>query len=261
MRTHSLLAGLLLALSSSASWAAQPLFTDDTGTQGEGGNQIEFSFDRDRAEQAGLTNTTRTLPFTFTRGITDALDVFASVNHTRLTSSLPGTDASGSGNPSLGLKWRFHENEASKTSFGIKPEVILPVSASNEAAGLGSGRTSYALTAILSQETSFGSVHANLAASRARFRDPAANPDASVIHVSIAPIWDLNEQWKLVADIGAETERAAGNRTRAFLFEIGAIYSPSKDLDFAFGFIRRNDRTTPGTTSNAITAGITWRFK
>ena len=41
--------------------------------------------------------------------------------------------------------------------------------------------------------------------------------------------------------------------------ELGAIYSPSKDLDFALGVIRSladgNARTTQ------VTAGVTWRFR
>jgi len=33
--------------------AFQPLITDDTGTQGSGGNQLELSLNEDRAEAAG----------------------------------------------------------------------------------------------------------------------------------------------------------------------------------------------------------------
>ena len=261
MHSLGLTAGLVVAAASTATWAFQPLITDDTGTQGQGGNQVEFAFNRDRADQAGIANTTHVLPFTYTRGLSDALDVFVSVNHTRLGSSFASADASGSGNPSVGLKWRFYENEASKTSFGIKPELLLPLSESREAAGLGSGRSSYALTAILTQETAFGAVHANLAAGRTRYRDTLANPDASTIRASITPVWEVSEQWKLALDVGNETERAGGNKTRAYFLEIGAIFSPSKDLDFALGLIRRSDRTTPSTTTNAVTAGVTWRFK
>ncbi|MFA6312159.1 MAG: transporter [Sterolibacterium sp.] len=263
MRISTLLSGLLLVASPTA-WAFQPLVTDDTGTQGQDGNQLEFSVDHDREESAGVTNSTRTLPFTYTRGLSDTLDAFVSVNHSRLSSSVPGSDASGSGNPSLGLKWRFYENEASKMSFALKPELLLPVGADKEAAGLGTGRSSYGLTLILTRETGFGAVHANLAAGRNRYRDTLASPDpdTSTVALSIAPVWDLNDRWKLALDVGTEWEReAAGNKSRSNFVELGAIYSPSKDLDLAFGILRRSDDATPGSTVYAATAGITWRFK
>ena len=41
--------------------------------------------------------------------------------------------------------------------------------------------------------------------------------------------------------------------------ELGAIYSPSKDLDFALGIIRNNRDGNTQTTQ--LTTGITWRFK
>ena len=46
---------LTLAGVSLSAFAFQPLITDDTGTQGEGGNQLEFSFNQDREKAAGDT--------------------------------------------------------------------------------------------------------------------------------------------------------------------------------------------------------------
>ncbi|MCX7173254.1 MAG: transporter [Proteobacteria bacterium] len=262
MRTTTLLTGLLLAASSTAAWAFQPMITDDTGTQGEKGNQLEFAYEKDRAEQAGLTNATGVTAFTYTRGLSETLDVFVGANHIRTHTNIPGDDgAAGTGNPSLGLKWRFYENEASKTSFALKPALGLPIDEEKEVVGLGSGRISYSLTAILTQETPFGAVHANLASERTVYRNKTLNPDSSVLRVSIGPVWDVDEKWKLVLDLGSESERAGGSKTHDTFFEIGAIYSPNKDLDFAVGILRYNQNTRPSTVTNIITAGLTWRFK
>lgn len=259
----SLIAGLLCTVASPASLAFQPLITDDTGTQGAGGNQLEFSYARDRETSAGDTNTTRTLPVTYTRGLTDTLDVFISANHTRFSSTVPGSDTSGSGNASVGAKWRFYENDASKTSLGLKPELLLPVSAAKETSGLGTGRTSYGLTLILTQETHFGAVHANLAVGRNRYRETLAtpDPDASTTRASIAPVWDVSEKWKLAVDLGTETENTGGHESRTNFMELGTIYSPNKDLDLAVGVLRRTDNDTPKITTYSVTAGVTWRFK
>lgn len=253
---------LVLAIGAFALPAAafQPLVTDDTGTQGERGNQLEFSIDQDRAREAGETTRTRTLPFTYTRGLSDALDVFAGISHLRIHSSSAGAGASGSGNPVLGVKWRFLENEASRTSFGLKPEILLPVSHARETSGLGDGRLSWALTFIVTQEVAFGAIHANLAAARHRFRDPLA-PNSTTTTVSMAPVWDVAPRWKLALDLGYEAESAGGARTGTRFAELGVIYSPSETLDFALGVIRSTNSADPRRTTNSATLGVTWRFK
>lgn len=258
---HLAVSASLLSLASSAA-AFQPLLTDDTGTQGLAGNQIEGSYTRDRARSAGETSTTRAASAVYTRGVTDTLDLFVQANHTRIGSTDPAvTSASGSGNASIGGKWRFFENEASKTSLAIKPEIRLPLSNSKEAAGLGVGRSSYGLTGILTQELGFGAVHANLFAGRDRYRDSTANPHNTTQRLSLAPVWDVAEGWKLALDLGTQRDRAGGMTTRTQIVEIGAIYSPNKDLDFAVGLIRRSDNVEPKTTTDSATAGVTWRFK
>lgn len=240
-------------------FAFQPLVTDDTGTQGERGNQLEFSIDSDRANEAGQTTRTRTLPFTYTRGITDALDVFAGISHVRIHSSSPGASASGSSNPVIGAKWRFLESEASGASFALKPEILLPVSRAREASGLGDGKTSWALAFIATQEVEFGAIHANLAAARHRFSDPAA-PNSTVIGASVALVWDVVPRWKLALDLGHEREKAGEVTTRSRFAEIGVIYSPTDTLDFALGVIRGTNSANPRATTSSATVGVTWRF-
>jgi hypothetical protein len=251
---------LLVAACVAPSWAFQPLITDDTGTQGAGGNQLEVSFSDDRTDQDGVVSSVRVLPLTYARGLTDTLDIALSANHTRLSSSEPGSEtSSGSGNASVGLKWRFFEDEASKTSMALKVELGLPISLEQERRGLGSGRGSHTVTAILMQETSFGAILFNLASSQVRYGDPGGNPDVSLLRASLAPVWQVNDQWKLALDMGSTRESAAGEHRTTSFVEIGAVYSPGKDLDIALGYISRKD---PSSASNTgMTGGITWRFK
>ena len=243
---------------STAGFAYQPLVTDDTGTQGEGGNQLEFSLEKARTEQSGRIATARILPVTFTRGLSDTLDVFTSVSHVNIGSDLPPGNASGMGNSVLGLKWRLYESQSGETSIALKPQYLLPTSPAKEAAGLGSGRTSYALTAILTQATAFGAVHANLYTARTRYRDTTNNPDAMLYHASIAAVRQFGEAWKLGLDLGTKMVRTAGNSNRADYLETGLVYSPGKDCDLAVGLIRVVDNG--GSKSSTLTAGITWRF-
>jgi len=253
-------AALLLTIGASSSWAFQPLITDDTGTQGQGENQLELSFSEDRIERAGMVNSLRMVPLTYTRGLSETLDISLGVNHTHLDSNAPGAEfISGNGNPSVGLKWRFHENEASKTSMAMKAELGIPINREQEGLGLGSGRGYYIVTAILMQETSFGAILFNLASAQVRYSDTVANPDISLVRASLAPVWQVNDQWKLALDMGITRESTVDKQTYIRFIEIGTVYSPSKDIDIAFGFIRRQEESS--ASSNGITVGISWRFR
>jgi len=237
--------------------AMQPLVTDDTGSQGAGGNQLEFSFNQERSAAEDGTLRTRSLPLVYTRGLSETIDVYAGVGYLRLRGS--GTTKSGAGNPVLGAKWRFLDNEASKTSFAIKPELVFPVSASREEAGLGVGKTSGSLTLIASQELPFGALHFNAGVGRERYRDSTANADATTRRFSLAPVWDVGAQWKLAADLGVESARAAASRVRTTFTELAAIYAPNKALDLALGLIEARDNDK--NTTHSINAGVTWRFE
>lgn len=233
--------------------AFQPLITDDTGTQGAAGNQIELAGTRSRDDAA----TARDVAFVFTRGLSDSLDVFVELGRQRIEAG--GTTEKGPTNPAIGAKWRFFENER-KTSLALKPVYYFPLSAAHENAGLGTGKSSYELSLILTQEMGWGAVHANLLAGRAKYRDPAANPAENVSQFSVAPVWNVADRWKLALDLGVIRTRAAGATENARFGELGVIYSPNEDLDFALGFIRATNRDTDETTKTA-TLGVTWRFK
>lgn len=255
------LTALLLATLSSATLAFQPLITDDTGTQGQDGKQIEVAFVDQQASLAGDTTRTRTLPLVYTWGASDTLDVYLGIVPTQIRSSFPGMDTGGLGNTALGVKWRFLENADSGTSLAIKPEIRLPVGAGQEAAGLGAGTTSYGLSLILSQELPFGAIHFNLVRARDLFLDPDTRPHASTLRVSVAPVWNVCEQWKLALDMGRQSVSTAGDTTTAQLVQLGAIYSPNKDTDIALGWLRNTDDATPQTTTTTATVGLTWRFR
>ena len=233
---------------STSSSALQPLITDDTGTQGEGGNQLEVSYGRDRIRAGGETTRVHSVPVVYTYGLTETVDVYAA------------SPTSGFSNTVVGAKWRFFENEDSGTSLAIKPEIAVPVSKQREEDGLGTGKISGALTFILSQDLPFGSLHFNAGVGRDRFRDSDENPRTDYKRFSLAPVWDVSEQWKLALDVGTESARADGHTVRAKFAEVGAIYSPNKDVDLALGFIRTTDNESPKSTTHTLTGGVTWRF-
>lgn len=255
------LALLTLAGFSLPAAAFHPLITDDTGTQGSGGNQLEFLFNEDRANAAGNIERLHTLPVVYTRGLTETLDVFAGLSYARIRSGTSGGDASGGGNPSFGTKWRFYQSERNKTSFALKPEVLFPISAGREGAGLGEGKTSGNLALILTQVVPFGAIHINAGVARNRYRDTLNHPDRTTTRASIAPVWDVTGQWKLAVDLATQSAHAGGAKVRSNFAELGGIYSPNRDLDFALGILHVPDNDGPRTSRHTATAGITWRFR
>lgn len=241
--------------------AFQPLITDDTGTQGAGGNQLEAGYNRTVDKAPGTRSVTHEVPLVFTRGITDALDLYAGVSYQRIVPDAPATTERGWGNPAFGAKWRFYDNEVSKLSFAFKPEVQLPLSESREARGLGTARASYGAGLLMTKETGFGAVHANLVVERVNYADDALNAAErrTLYRASVAPVWDVAEDWKLALDAGVITNPDPAARAYLGYVELGAIYSPSKDLDLAFGIIRGVRDGNASTTQ--ATVGLTWRFR
>ena len=250
-----------LCLLPAAASAFQPRVTDDTGTQGAGGNQLEAAYNRTVDEIAGVRATTHEVPLVFTRGISDALDLYAGLGYQRIVPPAPETVERGWGNPAVGAKWRFYENEASKLSFALKPEVQLPVSKSKEARGMGTAGTSYSVNLVMTQETGFGAVHANAVAERVNYSDDTLNSAErrTLYRLSVAPVWDVAESWKLALDAGLMTNPDLAVKARMGYVELGAIYSPTKDVDLAVGIVR-NIMDGDVTTTQA-TAGVTWRFR
>jgi len=248
----SLCALCFTALPSVSALAYHPLVTDDTGTQGLAGNQLELGYDFARSKAAGVVDIGREVPFTYTRGLSDNLDVFAGVS--RITSP-----ESGWSNVGVGAKWRFHENEASKFSLALKPEILLPVSAAKETADFGNGKTSFGLTLIASKETDFGELHFNLAAERNNFADDTITDRQNRYRVSFAPVWAVTDQWKLALDLGLQTNPDSTEKARMGYVELGMVYSPSEDMDFSLGITR--DVMDGAIQSTSASFGLTWRFR
>lgn len=238
---------LSLAAASLSAHAFHPLVTDDTGTQGEGGNQLELSASSARA--GGVTD--RSYDLTYARGLSDPLDVAVSISQ-----SDNETGPNGMGNVALGLKWRFYENEASKTSLVVKPTLLLPVSEQKENDGLGNGKTSPEVVLGVTQETGFGAVHANVLIGQDRFKN---SDRLDRTQYSVAPVLAIGEAVQLALDLGITYEKQAGVKTHTSFVELGAVYALNPDLALSAGVVRLRDDARNYATE--ATVGVTWLFK
>jgi hypothetical protein len=256
---HSRRSAVALALLPLSVQAMQPLVTDDTGTQGAGGKQIEVAYlHQGNCSQlsAGCANS---MPITFTYGMAEALDLAVSVTPEQIDNGGVGS-SNGNGNTVLGAKYRFIDDESGDFSLALKPEVALPVSNGAEAAGLGTGKTSYALSLLATDYFTWGRMLADLAANRSNYDDPRL--DAATRRngylASAAVLWVVGDKWQLGGEAGCYTQSDRTLRSTSRFAQLAAIWSPNADTDIAFGIKR--DVDTGGADLWTSTVGVTYRF-
>lgn len=231
--------------------AFQPLVTDDTATQGEGRHQLEWSYTREGERAQGQASRLHAHSVVYTYGLQERLDLYAGGVW------LDVSGRRGWGNPVLGAKWRFHETD--HTHWAVKSEMAWPVSVARERQDLGTGRSSGAVTLILSQEMPFGALHVNAGLGVDRFRE-AAGHSTRFSRFSGAPVWDVTPDFKLTLDLGQERARVAADTVRTRFVQVGLIWALREDLDWAAGWLSSQNKAAQKTRLKAFTTGLTWRF-
>jgi len=236
MRWMALGAGLLVA---SAADAAHPLITEDTGTQGKGGWQLEVNGERNKDDGVRGKAGAATLSY----GFIDNADL-------QLTGSYLDTGAaSGKGDSSIDLKWRFWESGA--LSLGLKPGITLPTGKDEQ--GLGTGKTTYGSLFILSYEPEGWSFHSHAGYRHGR---NAQDQRKSLKHWS-ASLWlKPTDRLKLVSDFSWDTNPDPASDTKVRQRVFGVIYSFSKTFDADIGIRRGNEPAV----DRAVMAEITVRW-
>lgn len=234
-------AGLFLALAAllaSSAQAAHPLITDDTGTQGKGGWQLEVNGERTRNDDVRATQSAAVLSY----GALDNAD---------LQLGLPYLRHQGRLDLAIDWKWRFFEQGA--LSLGLKPGVTLPTG--DESRGLGAGRATWGSLLILSYEPEGAfAFHAHVGYRRNR---NALGQRESLGQLSGAVLFKPVENLKLLLDLSRDTNPDAASRTAIRQAVVGAIWSPSKNVDLDLG-IRRGNGAAPA--DRALLAGVTLRW-
>jgi len=239
------------------SYAAHPLITDDTGTQGTGKFQVEVNseFSRDKATEEGVTTkqTGGEVATILSYGVTNTADIVLGMPYQWFEVREDGEVTSkedGISDMSLEFKWRFYKNDG--LSFALKPGISLPTG--NDEKGLGSGKVTYQLFFITTKEIEPWVFHANLGYIG---NENKADERKNLWHASLATTVEVIKNLNLVGNIGIErnTDRNL-NIHPAFILG-GLIYSVSENFDIDFGI--KGGLNKP-ETDYSILAGIAWRF-
>lgn len=228
-----------------SAYAAHPLVSDDTGTQGVGAYQVELNTDWLKDE--GVK--TRTATTTLTKGVLENLDLYLNMPYAL-------SEPNGFNDVSIGLKWRFLE--ADGFSLGLKPEFRL--ASGDQEKGLGDGRSGEALSLIAQYEWGAWTWLFNVGSERHRFSDPTAQDESRryINKSSVALMYEINEQWHAVVDTGISSHETKAEKKDPRFMLLGLIHHVNDDLDLDVGYKKSLNSTE---TDRQIGVGVTYRFK
>ncbi len=238
-------------------WAAHPLITDDTGTQGKGKFQLEvngqYDTDRETVNGVSVKSTGGQSASTVSYGIADTLDLIANVPYqwSRITENgVPVYNERGLSDISCEAKWRFFEKNG--LSFGLKPGIRFPTG--SEERGLGTGRAGGSLFLIGSMESGPWAFHANVGYIR---NGNEAGEDKNLWHASLAATCEVVKSLKLAANIGSEKNPVKPADNDPSFLIVGGIYTLTENFDIDAGVKRA---LTSSETDLSVLAGIAYRF-
>lgn len=244
------------------SFAAHPLSTDDTGTQGMLKGQVEataeFSWDKS-TNSAGVTTKTdqQNLGLAVTLGILDSIDASVSFPFTMQQikeNDVTTRDNNGLNDITLALKWRFIE--LGPVSLAIKPAVTLPNG--NQSRGLGNGRAIYAATLISTVDLKPVSIHANLGYTHQDYVDTVRPENRTDLwKMSLAAGVEVLKGLQVVAEVGTSVNSLHVSNVWPAYITGGLIYSITDKLDIDLGV--RSALNKPHTDLMLLT-GIVFRF-
>lgn len=212
-------------------FAAHPLITEDTGTQGKGNFQFELTSEHGYEQEDGTRENTVSTNATFTYGVRDNVDLILTLPHRRISSEAEDgsrTVNQGQGDVGFDVKWRFYEKD--NLSFALKPGLTTPTG--DETKNLGAGRARQSLYLTASHDATPWEYHLHLGYIHNR---NVLGQHESLRHISAAVGRKVGDNLRLVADYGTDTPTSQASSLNAEFFILGAIYNVRKGLDLDFG--------------------------
>jgi hypothetical protein len=252
-------AGFIVAITAGSAFAAHPLITDDTGTQGKGKAQLEFIGEYGVDKEEGVTEKSfeaPTVPF-LSYGLSDTIDLVFGLPYVsvRVEDAGTTTSARGAADMSIELKARVYEKDG--LSFAVKPGISLPTG--DEEKGLGNGKVSYSTFFIATKEAEPWAFHFNVGYIRNEYKlqaDEEANRK-DIWHVSLASQVEVVKDLNLVANIGMERNPDVTSDVNPAFVLGGFVYAVSEKIDLDFGV---KGGLNKAETDMTFLAGVTWRL-
>ncbi len=240
-------------------FAAHPLITDDTGTQGAGKWQFEIIGEHGYDKEDGVIEKgfeMPTVPFV-TYGLTDSIDIVFGLPYTSVRTQEAGVTSAARGitDASIEVKARLYEKDG--LSLAVKPGVGLPTG--DEEKGLGNGKASYNTFIIATKEAEPWAFHLNLGYVRNEYKLQADGEGSrkDIWHVSLASQMEVVKDLNVVANVGMERNPDRSSQADPSFILGGIVYSIALDLDIDLGVKAGLSRPE---TDYSVLAGITLRM-
>jgi hypothetical protein len=238
-------------------WAAHPLITDDTGTQGKGKFQLEltgqYDSDKDDSEGVSVKASGTEVAATLSYGIVDNIDLVLSLPYLwgkEKEEDVTVYDDDGIGDATLEVKWRLFEKDG--FSLALKPGISIPTGDDDK--GLGTGKVGGHLFLIASQELGAWAFHGNLGYIR---NENDADELKDIWHASLAATYEVIKDLKLVTNVGIERNPDdEADDDPAFVIG-GVIYSINENFDVDLGV---KCGLTDSEADTSALAGVAFRF-
>jgi hypothetical protein len=224
-------------------YSAHPLLTEDTGTQGKGGWQLEVNGERQKdpqpsSEEAPVLRAVQS-GTTLSYGVTETVDFKVDLPYVRHEGIL---------DIAVGFKWRFYED--GPLSFGTQLGVFLPTG--DEQKGLGAGKTNAGAAGIVSWQGERWEFHSHAGL---RTNQNVIGQRDWLGHLSAAALYRLWQPFRVLLDVAWDSNPQIEHGTLRNTV-VGFIWSVTKDFDLDAGYRKGND----AAIDTAILFGATLRW-
>ncbi|MCL5023405.1 MAG: transporter [Nitrospirae bacterium] len=247
-----IMSAVMVLVAAEATFAAHPLITDDTGTQGKGKFQLEINGQYGWDNNNGVIQYTTPTASTLTYGVIDSVDVSIGVPYQWIRTDDPGkiTRHNGFGDVAIAAKWRFYEKDG--LSFALKPGITFPTGDKDKQ--LGTGKATYSLFLITTKEIKPWAFHLNLGYIA---NNNGLDQRVPIWHASIASEVEVAKSLTLVANTGIQRNTDNASHTDPAFLLGGLIYSITRNIDIDVGY--KYGLTRPEVDHTVLT-GITFSF-
>jgi hypothetical protein len=243
-------AALIFSLACAArAFAAHPLHSEDTGTQGAGKFELELGNSWTRSGGDRVYEFGPQLAY----GVLPNLDGIVLPTWIALRSAGDGSTrtARGAGDTAIDIKWRFYE--AGRLSLATRAGIGVPTGSASR--GLGAGRATYHVLGAASIDAAPLAFHGNLGYTRAA-ADALKRRD--LFHASTAGVVKLEGGWQLLLyDIAVDSNEERSRSVAPASIRFGAIYTLRERCDVDVGYQARLNNAAP---AGAWLAGLTARW-
>jgi hypothetical protein len=214
-------------------YAAHPLLTEDTGTQGAGKFELEIGFADAKDGGARASELGPQLSY----GAADTLDLILRPAWLWIRGDATAGATQGFGDVGLDFKWRFRES--GPLSFGLRAGADLPTGSDDK--GLGRGRVSPHAILI----AAYGDEPWLLAANLAYVYDPLVGDRRHLWGASGAAVWSATDAWRFSAEVGTVQNTIPERASWLTVARLGAIAAVTRGLDVDAGYQLRLSRAVP----------------